>query len=83
MREEVTGDCINLYNKDLHKLYSLPDIIKIIKSRWVRWVGHVVCMGEMRNAYDILVRKLDRNRVFGTPDHGWEDNIKVDLKEIV
>jgi hypothetical protein len=43
-------------------LYAAPNIIRIIKSRRKRWVGQVACMGEMRNAYQILVRKLERKR---------------------
>jgi len=47
----------------------------------MRWVGHVTCMGEMRNAYKILVRKLEV-KTFGRPRHRWENNIRIDLREI-
>jgi hypothetical protein len=55
--EEVVGGWRRLHNEELHKLYVSPNIIRVIKSRMMRWMGHVVCMGGMRNAYEILVRK--------------------------
>jgi hypothetical protein len=54
-RDEVTGDQRKLHNDELHNLYSSPNIIKVIKSRRLRWAGHVAQMGAMRNAYRILV----------------------------
>jgi hypothetical protein len=56
-RDEVTGDRRKLHNKELHNLYSSLNIIRMIKSRRMRWAGHVVRMGETRNAYRILVGK--------------------------
>jgi hypothetical protein len=53
-RDEVTGDWRKLHNKELHDLYSSPSIIRIIKSRRMRWAGHVARIGEKRNAYKIL-----------------------------
>jgi hypothetical protein len=50
-RDEVTGEWRKLHNKELHDLYSLPSIIRLIKSRRMRWAGHVARMGEKRNAY--------------------------------
>jgi hypothetical protein len=52
------------------------------KDVWKRWVGHVVCMGEMRNAYKILVGKPEGKRPLGRPRHRWEDDIKMGLREI-
>jgi hypothetical protein len=57
-RDEETGGWRKLYNKELHNLYSSPNIIRIIKSRRIRWAGHVACMGEMRNAYRIWLESL-------------------------
>jgi hypothetical protein len=56
-RDEVTGEWRNLHNKELHDLHSSPSIIRIIKSRRMRWAGHVARMGEKRNAYRLLVGK--------------------------
>jgi hypothetical protein len=67
---------------ELHDLYSSPSIIRIIKSRRMRWVGHVARMGEKRNAYTILVGKSEGNSPLGRPRRRWVDNIKMDLREI-
>jgi hypothetical protein len=64
-RDEVTGDSRKLHNEGLHNLYSPPNIIRIIKPRRMRWAGHVVRMGEKRNAYRILVGKPEGNRPLG------------------
>jgi hypothetical protein len=63
-------------------LYSSPSIIKIIKSRRMRWAGHVARMGEKRNVYRLLVGKAKGKRPLGRPRRGWIDNIKMDLLEI-
>jgi hypothetical protein len=63
-------------------LYFSPSIIKIIKSRRMRWAGHVARMGEKRNVYRLLVRKSERKRPLGIPRRRWMDNIKMDLLEI-
>jgi hypothetical protein len=57
-RDEVTWECIRLHNKELYALYSSPDIIWVIKSRRLRWAGHVACMGERRGSYSVLVGNL-------------------------
>jgi hypothetical protein len=62
-------------------LYSSPSIIRIIKSRRMRWAGHVARMGDKRNAYRILVGKPEGKRPLGRPRRRWVDNIKMDLKE--
>jgi hypothetical protein len=62
--------------------YSSPNIITMIKSRRIRWVGHVARMGEKRNAYGILVGKLEEKRPLGRPRRKWMDDIKTDLREI-
>jgi hypothetical protein len=56
-RDEVTGEWRKLHNEELHYLYSLPGTIRIIKSRRMRWAGHVAQMGEKRNVYRLLVGK--------------------------
>jgi hypothetical protein len=63
-------------------LYSAQSIIRIIKSRMMRWAGHVARVGEKRNAYRILVGKQERKRPLGRPRRRWVDNIKMDLREI-
>ena len=62
--------------------YSSPDIIRVIKSRRMRWAGHVSCMGESRVIYRILVEKPEGKTPPGRPRCRWEDNIKMDLKEV-
>jgi hypothetical protein len=74
----VTGGWRKLHNEELHNLYSSPSIIRIIKSRRMRWAGHVARIGEKRNVYRILVGK----RPLGRPRRRWIDNIKMDLLEI-
>jgi hypothetical protein len=81
-RGEVTGGWRKLYNEEFHNLYSSPSIIRIIKSRRMRWVGHVAQMGEKRNVYRLLVGKPERKRLLGRPRHRWTDNVKMDLLEI-
>jgi hypothetical protein len=55
-REKLAGDWRRQHNEELRNLYASPNIIRVIKSRSIRWVGgHVACMGEMRNTYNILV----------------------------
>ncbi|KAJ4444371.1 hypothetical protein ANN_06163 [Periplaneta americana] len=81
-RDEVTGEWRKLHNTELHALYSSPDIIRNIKSRRLRWAGHVARMGESRNAYRVLVGRPEGKRPLGRPRHRWEDNIKMDLREV-
>jgi hypothetical protein len=70
-----------LHNEELHNLYSSPSIISMIKSRRMRWAGHVARMGEKRNIY-ILVGKPEGKRPHGRPRRRWMDNITTDLREI-
>jgi transcription termination factor 2 len=69
-------------HNELHNLYSSPNIIRMIKSRRMRWAGHVARMEETRNAYRILVRKPKGKRPLGRPKHRWVDDIKMDFREI-
>jgi hypothetical protein len=75
-RDEVTGGCRKLHNEKLHNLYSSPRIIRMIKSRRMRWAGHVVRLGEKRNAYRILMGEPEEKRPLGRPRRMWVDNIK-------
>jgi hypothetical protein len=81
-RYEVTGEWRKLHNEELCDLYSSPSIIRIIKSRRMSWAGHVVRMGEERNAYRLLVGKPDGKRPLGRPRRRWVDNIRLDLGEV-
>jgi hypothetical protein len=81
-RDEVTGEWRKLHNEELHNLYSSPDIIKQVKSRRMRWAGHVARMGRERKVYTILVGKPEGKRPLGRPRRRWEDEIRVDLREI-
>jgi hypothetical protein len=81
-RDEVTGEWRRLHNKELHALYSSPSIIRVIKSRRLRWAGHVARMGERRGAYRALVGKHEGRRPLGRPRRRWENNIKMDLREV-
>jgi hypothetical protein len=81
-RDEVTGGWRKLHNEVLYDLYSSPSIIKLIKSRRMRWAGHVARMGEKRNVYKLLVRKPEGKRPLGRPRSRWRDTIKTDLVDI-
>ncbi|KAJ4441454.1 hypothetical protein ANN_11309 [Periplaneta americana] len=81
-RDEVTGGWRKLHNTELHALYSSPDIIRNLKSRRLRWAGHVARMDESRNAYRVLVGRPEGKRPLGRPRRRWEDNIKMDLREV-
>jgi hypothetical protein len=79
-REEI-GSWRKLHNDELHGLYS-PNIVRVIKSRRMRWAGHVTCMVEGRGFYRVLVGKPEGKRPLGKPTRIWGDNIKMDLREI-
>jgi hypothetical protein len=81
-RDEVTGSWRKLHNEELHGLYSSPGIVRVIKERRMRWAGHVARMGEVRGAYNILVGRPEGRSPLGRPRRRWEDNIKIDLREI-
>jgi hypothetical protein len=81
-RDEVTGGWRKLHIAELHGLYSSPSIVRVIKARRMRWMGHVSRMGEVRGAYNILVASPEGRRPLGRPRHRWEDNIEMDHREI-
>jgi len=75
--------CIpKLHNEELNDLYCSPDIVWVIKSRKMRWAGHVARMGDRRGVYMVLVRKPEGKRPLGRHRCRWEDNIKMDLQEM-
>jgi hypothetical protein len=69
------------YNEELHNLYT-SNIIKVVKESGMRWTGYVAHMGQMKNTYKIMVRKPEGKRPLGKPRCRWEDNIRMDLREI-
>jgi hypothetical protein len=71
-----------LHNEELNDLDSSPNIIRVIKSRRMRWAGLVAHMGEKRGAYTILVGRPEGSRPLGRPRRRWKDNIKLDLQEV-
>jgi hypothetical protein len=71
-----------LHNDELHNLYFSPNIIRMIKSRKMRWAGHVASMEEGRGVYKVLDGRPEGKRPLGRPRRRWEDNIKKDLREI-
>jgi hypothetical protein len=71
-----------LHNVELHGLYSSPSIVSVIKARRMRWTGHVVRIGEVRSAYNILVGRPEGRRPLGRPRRRWEDNIKMGVGDV-
>ena len=71
-----------LHNEEHRDLYSLPNIVRVVKSRRMRWAGHVARMGEGRVVHRVLVGKPEGKRPLGRPRRRWEDNIKMDLQEV-
>jgi hypothetical protein len=81
-RDEVTGEWEKLHNEVLNDLYSLPNIVRVVKLRRMRWAGHVARMGEDRGVHRVLVGKPEEKKPLGRPRRRWEDNIKMDLQEV-
>jgi hypothetical protein len=81
-RDEVTGEWSKLHNEELKDLSSSTNILRVIKSRRMRWAGHVAFMGERRGVCRVLVGKPEGKRPLGRPRHRWEENIKLDLQEV-
>jgi hypothetical protein len=80
--DEVTGEWRKLHNEELHNLYLSPDIIRQVKSRRMRWAGHVARMGEERKVYKVLMGKPEGKGPLGRSRRRWEDGIKMDLRQI-
>jgi len=72
-----------LHIEELNDLYSSPNIVRVIKSRRMRWTGYVACMGEERGVYRVLVEKLEGKRPLGRPRRRWMDNIRTNLQEVL
>jgi hypothetical protein len=81
-RDEVTGEWRKLHNEELSDMYSLPNIVRVVKSRRMRWAGHVARMGQGRGVYRVLVGKPEGKKPLRRPRRRWEDNIKMDLQEV-
>ena len=81
-KDEITGAWRKLHNAELHALYSSRNIIRSLKSRRLRWAGHVARMEQSRNAYTVLVGKPEGKRPLGRLRRRWEDNIKMELRGV-
>jgi hypothetical protein len=79
--DEVTGEWRKLH-EELLDLYSSPTIVQVIRSRRIRWVGHVARMEEERVVYGVLVGIPEGKKPLGRPRHRWKDNIRMDLQEV-
>jgi hypothetical protein len=82
LKREEGGSWRTFHNIELHDLYSSPNIVRMIKSRRMRWAGHVARMGEGRGVYRVLVGNPEGKRPLGRPRRRCKDNIKLDLREI-
>jgi hypothetical protein len=80
--DDVTGKWRKLHNEELNDLYCSPNTLQVIKSRRMKWVGHVARMGERRGVYSVLMEKSEGKRLLGRPSCRWGDNIKTDLQEV-
>ena len=78
----MTAEWRNLHNEELNDLYSLPNIVRVVKSRRMRWAGHVARMGKDRGVQRVLVGKPEGKRPLGRPRPRWKDNIKIDLQKV-
>jgi len=81
-RDGVTGDWRRLHNEELNDMYCSPNIVRVIKSRRMRWARYVGGMGKRRGVYRALVGKTERKRPLEKSRGKWEDNIKMDLQEV-
>jgi hypothetical protein len=81
-KREEDGSWRKLHNNELHSLYSSLNIVRVLKARRMRWAGHVAHMGEGRGVYRVLVGRPKGKSPLGRPRCRWEDNIKMDLRDI-
>ena len=81
-RDGVTGEWRKLHNEELNDLYSSPNIVRVLKSRRMRWAGHVARMEKRRVVHKVLVGKPEGKRPLGRPRRRWEVNIKMDLQDV-
>jgi len=80
--DEVTGEWMRVHNEELNDFYCSPNIVRVIKSRRMRWAGHVARMGEKKGVYRFLVGKPEGKRPLGRSRRRWVDNIRMDLQEV-
>jgi len=81
-RDEVTRKWRKLLNEELRDLYALPNIVRVVKLRRMRWAWHMARMGEGRGVHRVVVGKPEGKSPLGRPRRRWEDNIKMDLREV-
>jgi hypothetical protein len=81
-RDEVAVEWRKLHDEEFNDLYYSPNIVRVIKSRRMRWTGHVARMGEGIGVYRVLVEKPEGKRPLGKPRRRWEENIKMDIQEV-
>ena len=81
-RDEVRGEWRKLHNEELYDLYCSPNNVRVIKSRRMKWAGNITRTGERRGVNRVLVEKTEGKRPLGRPRRRWEDNIKMDLREV-
>jgi len=81
-RDEKTGEWRRLHNEERNDLYSSPNIVRVIKSRRMRWARHVERMGEERGVYRVFLGKPEGRRPLGRPRRRWVENIRMDLQEV-
>jgi hypothetical protein len=81
-RNEIIGGWIKLHNEELHNSFTSPNIIRMTKSRGIRWAGHVARVKEKRNAYRVFLREPKGKRPLGRPRRKWKDNIIIDVRDI-
>jgi len=81
-RDEVTGEWRKLHNEELNDLYCSPNNVRVIKSRRMRWAGHVARMGKRRGVYRVLMGRSEGKRPLGRSWRRWEESIKMDLQEV-
>jgi hypothetical protein len=78
--EEVAGGWRRLHNEELHKFYALPNIVRVMKSKRMKWVGHEILMEGKKYVYNILVSKPEGKKILGRSRRTREDNIRMDLR---
>jgi len=82
-RDEVTEEWSRLHNEELNNLYSSPNIVQVIKSRRMRWAGHVARLCEEKGVYRVLMGEPEGRRPLGRPRRRWVDNIRMDFQDVI